>query len=45
MDESVLRARLDECLLDETIASEDIGQWAGRPNPFPALEMIEEAGV
>ena len=45
MDESVLRARLDECLLDETIASEDIGQWAGRPNPFPALEMLEEAGV
>ena len=43
MDEAVTRARLDACLLDESIASADSTAWAELPNPFPELPMPEES--
>ncbi len=42
MDEAAVRARLDACLLDEDLAAADSRLWAGRPNPFPEIEMVEE---
>ena len=41
MDEAAVRARLDACLLDEALAAADSRLWAGRPNPFPELRMVE----
>ena len=43
MDEAAMRARLDECLLDERLAAADIKTWAGLQNPFPELRMAEES--
>ena len=42
MDEAAVRGRLDACLLDEALAAADSSSWAGRPNPFPELQMVEE---
>jgi len=42
MDEAVIRARLDACLLDERLASADSKAWAELTNPFRELEMAEE---
>ena len=39
MNESVIRAGLDACLLDERLASADSKIWADLPNPFPELSM------
>ncbi len=44
MNETELRRRLDACLLDEDIASLDGAGWSERPNPFPALQMVEGVG-
>ena len=41
MDEPAVRARLDACLLDAALAAADSRFWAGRPNPFPELRMVE----
>ncbi len=43
MDESFIRARLDACLLDESLAAADSTAWASLPNPFPELRMAEES--
>ena len=43
MDEAVMRARLDKCLLDEHLASADSEAWASLPNPFPELQAAEES--
>lgn len=41
MDEAMMRAQLDACLLDEhTLAHPE--EWANLPNPFPAPAMVEE---
>ena len=37
MDEPAMRARLDACLLDKTLADDDSEAWADLPNPFPKL--------
>ena len=37
LDEPVIRAYLDSCLLDEKLARADSTAWAGLPNPFPEL--------
>ena len=42
MDEAQVRARLDECLLDEAVSFADSESWAALPNPFPQFEMGEE---
>ena len=42
MDELAVRARLDACLLDESIAAADSSLWAGRTNPFPEIQVAEE---
>ena len=39
MDESEMRARLDACLLDSTLASAASEAWSDLHNPFPELEM------
>ena len=41
MDEAAVRARLDACLLDDALAAADSRLWAGRPNPFPEIRMVE----
>ena len=42
MDEAAVRTRLDACLLDDALAAADSRFWAGCPNPFPELGMVEE---
>ena len=42
MDEAAIRARLDACLLDDSLAAADSRLWAGRPNPFPEIPMVEQ---
>ena len=41
MDQARVRARLDACLLDDALAAADSRLWAGRPNPFPEIQMVE----
>jgi G3E family GTPase len=41
MDEKVLRARLDACLLDESLAARDSQNWTRLPNPFPEMQMAD----
>ena len=41
MDEVAMRARLDDCLLDERLALADSASWASLDNPFPELDMVE----
>ena len=43
MHEASMRARLDECLLDERLAAADSKAWAEFQNPFPELLMDEES--
>ena len=42
MDEAAVRARLDACLLDDSLAAADSRFWAGRPNPFPEIPVVEQ---
>ena len=43
MDETEIRARLDGCLLPESIASSDFESWESLPNPFPQITRSEAA--
>ncbi|MGH1366920.1 MAG: zinc metallochaperone GTPase ZigA [Calditrichia bacterium] len=43
MDEKEMRSKLDACLLDERIASANSDSWADLKNPFPELQVNEEA--
>ncbi|MEO1170727.1 MAG: zinc metallochaperone GTPase ZigA [Myxococcota bacterium] len=38
IDEAAVRARLDDCLLNEELASGDSRKWAEMSNPFPKLD-------
>ncbi len=42
MDEKKIRAGLDACLLEETVANSGIDSWPVFENPFPTIEMMEE---
>ena len=42
LDEPMLRARLDACLLDEELANASSEKWAALPNPLPILEIVED---
>ncbi|HVZ41595.1 MAG TPA: zinc metallochaperone GTPase ZigA [Candidatus Kapabacteria bacterium] len=39
MDEAAIRAHLDACLLDESLAAADSSAWKDLPNPFKEDEM------
>ena len=41
LDEAAIRARLDDCLLEEQLANANSEAWADLPNPLPALELYE----
>ena len=43
MGEAEMRARLDSCLLDESLADRPMEAWAQLPNPFPEYqqEMVD----
>lgn len=43
LDESKLRARLDDCLLEASLAAKDSACWGNFTNPFPTLESGETA--
>ncbi|MGF1465168.1 MAG: zinc metallochaperone GTPase ZigA [Sandaracinaceae bacterium] len=43
MDEASIRARLDACLLDDRLAATESRAWAELPNPFPELEIEDNA--
>jgi len=43
MHEATMRARLDACLLDETLAAADSAAWAELPNPFPEFRAAGES--
>lgn len=43
MDEAAMRARLDDCLLDKNLVKAAGSAWAGRKNPFPAIETSQAA--
>ena len=43
MNESAMRARLDECLLDSEQASVSSENWAQLENPFPDFSIEENA--
>lgn len=43
MDEEKLRSELDRCLVDDATANADSTTWANMNNPFPSLELQEEA--
>ncbi len=43
MDEAVVRARLDSCLLAEELAEADSKAWEQLPNPFPKMRLAEES--
>ena len=42
IDEEGIRARLNECILDEEAQANPIS-WGDLPNPFPSLPVLEEA--
>ena len=42
MDESAMRAKLDDCLLDDALANADSSAWLNLCNPFPELEVDDE---
>ncbi len=42
LDERMLRARLDACLLDERVLA-DPSAWSSLSNPFPAPQVLEES--
>ncbi len=39
MDEASIRAKLDACLLEESLIAQESKAWSCLPNPFPALEL------
>jgi G3E family GTPase len=43
MDEVSIRKRLDACLLDGRLIHADSDTWSKLPNPFPKLQIAEEA--
>ncbi|MEE2785937.1 MAG: zinc metallochaperone GTPase ZigA [Myxococcota bacterium] len=43
MDEDLMRAQLDDCLLDEKLADEDSQAWSNLANPFPPLSLSDES--
>ncbi len=43
MDEGMVRARLDACLLSEEIAGGDRASWTELANPFPKMRLAEES--
>ena len=42
MDEKKIRAGLDACLLEESVANSGIDSWPVFENPFPTIEVMEE---
>ena len=42
MDEEKIRAGLDACLLEESVANSGMNSWPEFENPFPTIEMMEE---
>lgn len=42
INETWLRARLDQCLLDDIQAMSHASSWSTQHNPFPALELTQE---
>ncbi|MEM7310513.1 MAG: zinc metallochaperone GTPase ZigA [Planctomycetota bacterium] len=44
LDEAMMRARLDACLLDKLTLA-DPESWSELPNPFPGLELLEGEGA
>ena len=44
MDEQAIRAGLDACLLEQSLADADSNAWAALPNPFPELVIEDEEG-
>jgi G3E family GTPase len=45
MDEVAVRAGLDACLVGDDLANADSEAWAKLPNPFPALDVEDEASA
>jgi G3E family GTPase len=45
MDEAGIRSRLEACLLDAEVARKPSEEWSGQDNPFPSLEMAQEAAA
>jgi G3E family GTPase len=43
LDEPMLRKRLDDCLLEPSLAMADSSTWAELENPFPELQIEEDA--
>ena len=43
MNEASMRARLDACLLDQSLASADSQTWANLSNPFPEFQVEQES--
>ena len=43
MNESAMRAKLDDCLLDDALANADSSAWLNLRNPFPELEVDDGA--
>ena len=41
MDEDAMRARIDSCLVDDTLMPYSCQDWAVLPNPFPELETVD----
>ena len=42
MDEEKIRAGLDACLLEESVANSGMDSWPEFENPFPTIELMEE---
>ena len=45
MDEVAVRAGLDACLVDDDLANADSEAWAKLPNPFPELDVEDDASA
>ena len=42
MDEELMRGRLDDCLLDDSVAAGGSNAWETLTNPFPTPHQLEE---
>ena len=42
MDEAAIRAGLDSCLLEQSLADAPSEAWSDLKNPFPELQLAEE---
>jgi len=42
MEEENIRAALDACLLEESVANSGMDSWPEFENPFPTIELMEE---